>query len=156
MQVAGVLNGAPIGEGGKVQESQIDAYSFISRMVDDFLLHFAGENDIPVLRFSFDHTGFHLPYRRVRFLAFGELDFDRANGGETHPVILGQRKARLWKREGVIAPIPLEAWIARRLSLFDTTKEGIKSFLYPPQDILQHLGVDSTILRPHFFDLRQL
>src|SRR5438874_12472579 len=99
-------------------------------MIDDFLFHLTGENDIPVHCLSLDRAGFHLTHWRASFLAFGELDFDRANFGETHPLILGQRKTRLWKRETLIAPIALEARIARCFPRFDPTKERFVSLIY--------------------------
>src|SRR6266516_1190545 len=122
-------------------------------MVDDCLLHLTGENDIPILRFSFDRTGFHLPYRRASFLAGGELDFDGPNLGEADTVIFCERKTRLWEGKGLIAPIALKSWIARRFSLFDASKERLVCFLHAPQDILKHLGVDVMIFWPDLFDL---
>src|SRR6266566_9367351 len=101
-------------------------------MIGDLLVHLRGEHDEPVLPFSFDRTGFHLAYRWVSFLSFGKLDLDRADFGETHPVILSQRKTRLWVGERVIAPVALKSWIARRFSLFDSTEKVVIGFFDPP------------------------
>src|SRR6266566_5373831 len=105
-------------------------------MINDVLFQLTGENDIPVHCLSLDRAGLHLTHWRASFLACGELDFDRANFGETHPLILGQRKTRLWKRETLIAPITLEARIARRFPLFDPTKERVVSLIHTSQNIL--------------------
>src|SRR6266852_2694698 len=105
-------------------------------MIDDFWSHLTGENDIPVICLSLDRAGLDLTHWRASFLAFGELDFDRANFGETHPVILGQRKTRLWKGETLIAPIALKPGIARCFPLFDPTKERLVCLLHPSQNIL--------------------
>src|SRR6266699_1368703 len=99
-------------------------------MVDHLLLDFTAENDIPVLRFSFDGTGFHHAYRRIGFLASGEFDFEGSNLGEADPLILGQRKARLWEREGIIAPVALVARIAGRFSRCDATEERLICFVH--------------------------
>src|SRR6266704_6740387 len=105
-------------------------------MIDDCLFQLTGENDIPVHCLTLDCAGLHLTHWRASFLAFRELDFDRANFGETHPLILGQRKTRLWKRETLIAPIALEARIARCSPLCDPTKERFVSLIHTSQNIL--------------------
>src|SRR2546421_10686260 len=101
-------------------------------MIDNLLLQFAGENDIPVICFAFDRTGFHLPSRRIGFLAFGEFDFDGPNLGEADPVVLSQRKARLWKREGFIAPISMKTRIAWCFPLFDPPEECLVGLVHAP------------------------
>src|SRR2546421_2425878 len=102
--MAWVLNRPSIRECGKVQQAQVNAYNLFRWMIDDFLLHFTGENDVPVLALAFDSTGFH-----PAFYIPMHLDLDSADFGETHPVVFGQRKARLWKRKAVIAPVALKA-----------------------------------------------
>src|SRR5258708_2786908 len=141
-QMARVLDSVAIGKRSKMQQAQINAYSFLCWMVDDLLLHLTSENDIPVIRFPFNGTRFHLTHWRPGLSAFGELDFDGANFGETHPVIFGQRKTRLWEREGLIAPIAVKAGIAGRLSLSNTSEECLVCLVHAPQDILQDLRVD--------------
>ena len=73
-----------------------------------------------------------LTYRRIGFLACGEFDFDRANLGEADPLILSQRKARLWKREGVIAPVSMKTRIAGCFPHFDSPKKCLVCLIHPP------------------------
>src|SRR6266566_9820866 len=101
-------------------------------MIDHLLLPFTGENDIPVIGFAFDRTGFHLTYRRMGFLACGEFDFDGPNLREADPVILSQRTARLWKREGCIAPISMKTRIAWCFPLFDPPEECLVCLVHAP------------------------
>src|SRR5712692_1620423 len=136
--MARILDRASIGERGKVQQAKVNANSFFSGMVDDFLLYRTGKNDIPVIRFSLDRAGFHLAYWWASFLALGELDFEGANFGEAHPVICGERKARLWESEGLIAPVAVKPGIARRFSFSDPPEERLVRLVHTSEHILQH------------------
>src|SRR5690242_1308348 len=49
----------------------------------------------------------------------------------------------------------MEAWIARRLSFAEATKEGLECALDTQHDILQDLAVDLTIFRQGVLDIRQ-
>src|SRR6185437_8651805 len=125
-------------------------------MIDTILHHLTSEHDEPVLPFSLDCTGFHLAHRRVGFLAFGQLHLDGADFGETYPVILRQRKARLWIGEALIAPIALKSWVSWCFALFDAPKEGLVCFIDSPQDILQDLRMNILVLWPDRFDFREM
>lgn len=46
----------------------------------------------PVLTLSLDGTGFHAALRGIGLLAFGELDLDGADLGETHPMTLSEHQ----------------------------------------------------------------
>src|SRR5260370_38365341 len=105
-------------------------------MIDHLLFHLDGEHDVPVLPLSLDCAGFHRASRRIGLLAFGKLDFDRPDFGETYSVIFRERKARLWKGKGVIAPIALKSWVSWGLTCFDATEKVVIGFLHAPQDIL--------------------
>ncbi len=144
--MAWVLDGASIGERSKVQESEINAHGFKREMVDDILLHLTGKHNEPVLSFSFNCTGFHRALRWVSFLACGHFYLDRADFGETYPVILSERKTRLWIRERVIAPIALKTRVSWRFPLFDAPEKGFECFVHAPQNILQNLGMNVVVL----------
>src|SRR5260221_13660245 len=125
-------------------------------MIDDLLLHLTGENDIPVIGFAFDRTGFYLTYQRICFLPFGHFYLDGTDFREADPVIPSQRKARLWERKRFIAPVPMKPGIAGGLSLLDAPKECLVCLIHAPQNILQDLGVDLVVLWPDLFDLWKL
>src|SRR5947209_9709132 len=154
--MARVLDDASVRERRKVHQAQINANHFLGWMRDQLLLHLAGEHDEPLLSLTLDGTGFHLAYWWVGFLALGELHFNRADFGETHPMILRQRKTRLGVGERVIAPVALKPGIPRRFARFHAPEEVVIGFLHPLQDILKHLRVDVAVLWPHLFDLWQL
>src|SRR5438034_4639876 len=101
-------------------------------MVDDILLHLTGKHNELVLSFSFDGTGFHRALRWVSFLAYGELDLDRADFGETYPVILSERKARLWICERVIASIALKTRVSWCFPLLSAPEKVVIGFFDPP------------------------
>src|SRR5262245_39900642 len=50
----------------------------------------------------------------------------------------------------------LEAGISWCLTVLDAAKERLEGSVQPGQYVLQHLGVEGAIFRPHLFDLRQL
>src|SRR5215472_7031706 len=99
--------------------------------------HFTGKDDIPGITLTFDGTGFDGSFQLPM-----QLDFDRANLGETNTAIMGERKTTLRIGEAVIAAFALKTWVARITALSHSTEKGVKRFPYTPQHVLQHLRID--------------
>src|SRR5207247_6612458 len=74
-----------------------------------------------------------------------ELDHERTYFGEMQSVPK-DLVASLWISEALIAVATLEARIARRFAILETTEEGVKGFVESSKRILLDLGVDILVL----------
>src|SRR6266849_2864147 len=128
--VARVLYRAAIRKGRKVKQSQIDTNGLMI-FWQRFSLSLTGKDHIPALTLTLDRTGFD----RACDLPM-ELDLDRANLRETHPIISSERVSTLRVGEAIIAIAALKPGIARLLTLLDSAEEVVKRFLHPPKHIL--------------------
>jgi len=147
---ARVRNFFPSGQGGKGQESYVNAH-LLGAFWQAKRFDFTGERGIPFPGTAFvDGERFDGPAHRAM------VDhLDTANLREADPVIMGDGKARLREREGVIAALPLEAREPRFRSLLaHTAEEGLESQLYPLGHILQDLRMDVCEGRTFSFEQR--
>ena len=110
----------------------------------------AGNAGIPPVRFS--DNG----HRLGRTLQWPmQAEGNAPNLGKAEDLAL-QRGAAMLTQLGigkaVVAVLALKARVAGLFPRLDAAKEGLKGFIQPVQGILQDLGVDIVVFRPHLFD----
>ena len=94
----------------------------------------------------------HVPFASRGAMNGTRLDFapDRAvidhletpDFGEDDAVVMGDTETRLWEGETIVAVMPTETRIARRLTSFHAAEECLHSKVYPYRHILQELRMD--------------
>src|SRR6266571_4100684 len=94
-------------------------------------------------RFVLDGTCLHLPFQGAV-----HLHFDAPNLGESHAIIMGQRKATgLRISKAIVAILTLEAWETWFFSMFFApTEERGKGSLQSQEHILKHLAINVLVL----------
>lgn len=150
LQEARVLNGFPCRERGEVLQSDIQPDARASLRQVAALILFNGKDDVPAVRLALDHAGLDRPCDRTAQAHAARADFGQVQ------FVTFQPEARLRVAKGVIARLPLESWVACRLSRLNAAKEGLKGLLQAAQHILCHLAVDLCDIFAGRFNLRQL
>lgn len=147
---ARVRNCFPSGHGGKRLESYVNS-NLLGAFWQAKRVDFTGERGIPFPGTAFvDGERFDVPAHRAMV-----DQLDTANLREADPVIMGDAKARLREREGIITVLPFEAREPRYLSMLaHTAEEGLEGQLHPFGHILQDLRMDVCEGRTFGFEQR--
>lgn len=134
---ARVLNFLSCREGRKGFQSDVNP-NWLRTRGQSFRVRLTREGDVPLARRgSMDRTRLHLA------LDGAMIDhLDRADLGETHPIIVGDAEAALGIGETIIASLSLKPGIPRLLTRFTAAEKCLEGQVNADGNILQHLGVD--------------
>ncbi len=132
-----------IGKHSKGFQAQVNAHH-LARNGQGVSFNFAGEANVPFADAALNRDRFDVaPHGTV------QNNLHVANLRQSQHSIL-QRRAVAVLRVGdaIVSPIAFEAWIARLVARFHTTKEGLKGKINAHLNVLQHLGVYLFEFRP--------